>query len=104
MSDRATQRNQGAIKTMREGDPLNLRPNSWGNGWSIFNDNQVEIGALSRKCNQSLAWKGLEPGNFHFQADEITVRYIYRHVKTAEDSDEILEDWYVVIPQIRIYR
>jgi hypothetical protein len=34
----------------------------------------------------------------------VTVRYIYRHVKTAADSDEIIEDWYVVIPQIRIYR
>jgi ATP-dependent DNA helicase RecQ len=104
LGDRATQRNQDGIKTMREGDPLYLQPNSWGNGWSIFDEKQVEIGALSRKCNQSLAWKDLEPSKFHFQPGEVTVRYIYRHVKTAEDSDEILEDWYVVIPQIRIYR
>ncbi|TVP68845.1 MAG: RecQ family ATP-dependent DNA helicase [Leptolyngbya sp. LCM1.Bin17] len=104
LSARATQRNQDAIKPMREGDPLYLRPNRWGDGWSIFNEKQVEIGALARKCNQSLDWKGLEPGKFQFQPGDVTVRYIYRHVKTAEDSDEIVEDWYVVIPQIRIYR
>lgn len=104
LGTRATQRNQDAIKTMREGDLLYLQASSWVNGWSLFNEKQVEIGALSRKCDESLVCKGLEPGKFNFQPGEVTVRYIYRHVKTAEDSDEILEDWYVVIPQIRIYR
>lgn len=101
---RPTRDGQEIIKQMCEGDPLSLRPNPWRNGWSIFNQHQVEIGALSRNCNRALADRGLEPDNFQFQPGEVTVRYIYRHVKTAADSDEIIEDWYVVIPQIRIYR
>jgi ATP-dependent DNA helicase RecQ len=100
----ATQKRQDQIKTMREGGLLHLQPNSRRNGWIIANENGDVIGALSRKCNEALIWKGLDPNKFQFQPDEVTVRYIYRHVKTAEDSDEIVEDWYVVIPQIRIYR
>jgi ATP-dependent DNA helicase RecQ len=100
----ATQKRQDQIKTMREGDLLQLQPNSRRNGWIIANENGDVIGALSRKCNEALIWKGLAPGRFQFDPKEVTVRYIYRHVKTADDSDEIIEDWYVVIPQIRIYR
>ena len=100
----STQQSQDVIQTIREGDPLHLRPNAWGDGWSIFTEQSIEIGALSKTCNQSLRWKGIEPKRFPFQPGEVTVRYIYRHTKTAEDSNEILEDWYVVIPQIRIYR
>lgn len=101
---KATKNKQDIIQRMREGDLLYLKPNSWGNGWSIFNEEQIEIGALSKVCNKTLVDKGIEPGKFHFQPGEVTVRCIYRYVKTAEDSDEIIEDWYVVIPQIRIYR
>jgi ATP-dependent DNA helicase RecQ len=100
----ATQKRQDQIKTMREGDPLYLQPNPRRDGWIIADENGNGIGALSRKCNDSLRWKGLAPDKFQFGSDEVTVRYIYRHVKTADDSDEIVEDRYVVIPQIRIYR
>jgi ATP-dependent DNA helicase RecQ len=102
LSCKATRQRQDIIKQMREGDALDLKPNAWGDGWSLFSEAQIELGALSKKCNQVLARKGLIPGQFQFYPGEVTVRYIYRHVKTADDADEIIEDWYVVIPQIRV--
>lgn len=101
---KATKNKQDIIQRMREGDLLYLKPKPLGKGWSIFNKEQIEIGALSKVCNKTLVDKGIDPGKFHFQPGEVTVRYIYHYVKTADDSDEIAEDWYVVIPQIRIYR
>ncbi|MBE9140520.1 RecQ family ATP-dependent DNA helicase [Nodosilinea sp. LEGE 07088] len=99
-----TRKRQNIIEKMREGDVLNLRCNRYHNGWSILTKDLIEIGSLSKNCNKLLMDKGLDPNQFHFDSGEVQVRFIYRFVKTAEDSDEILEDHYVVIPQIRIYR
>jgi ATP-dependent DNA helicase RecQ len=100
----ATLGQQDRIKKMGEGDLLQLRPNRYQNGWLILTKDFIEIGSLSKRCNGFLAKKGLDPNQFKFQPGEVDIRLIYRFVKTAEDSDEILEDHYVVIPKIRIYR
>lgn len=101
---RATKNNQAIISTLSEGMPLCLKTNSWGDGWSIFTSNNQEIGSLSRRGTQSLTNRGIHPGHFQFQLDEVTVRSIYRHLKIDEVTGNILEDWFVVIPQIRICR
>lgn len=100
----ATLRQQDTITKMGEGNLLQLRPNRYRNGWILLTEDFIEIGSLSKRCNEFLAKKGLDPNHFQFQPGEVDVRFIYRFVKTAEDSDQILADHYVVIPQIRIYR
>ena len=43
---------------------------------------------------------GILPTQFEFLPGEITVRSIFRHLKTHEVTGEIVEDWFVVIPQL----
>lgn len=101
---RATQNNQKIIKKIPEGSELNLRVNHYGNGWAITTPEGQEIGALSKKCTQFLQSKNIRPGYFQFLAEEVTVKYIYHHFKADEVTGEIIEDWFAIIPQIRICR
>ncbi|MBD2527096.1 RecQ family ATP-dependent DNA helicase [Nostoc sp. FACHB-133] len=99
-----TKRRQNIIKSLHESTPIELRINSFGNGWSIFTRQNQEIGCLSRDGTQSLINKGIFPGQFQFQPGEVTVRYLYDHTKRDDITGEILENWFVVIPQIRVCR
>ncbi|MBD2249378.1 hypothetical protein [Nostoc sp. FACHB-888] len=99
-----TKRRQNIIKSLHESTPIELRINSFGNGWSIFTQQNQEIGCLSRDGTQSLINKGIFPGQFQFQPGEVTVRYLYDHTKRDDITGEISENWFVVIPQIRVCR
>ncbi|MCG6137161.1 MAG: hypothetical protein MET45_21425 [Nostoc sp. LLA-1] len=100
----ATRNRQDIIKTLREGTPLQLKINQIGNRWRICTDDNQEIGCLSLRGTQSLINKKIEPNQFQFQHGEVTVRYIYHHIKRDDVTGHILEDWFVVIPKIRVCR
>jgi ATP-dependent DNA helicase RecQ len=87
-----------------EGSPIELKANFPGNGWSIFTPNNQKIGYLSHNATEFLRNKGIQAGQFEFQSHEVTVKYIYHHIKKDEITAEVLEDWFVVIPQIRVCR
>ncbi|MEH2232877.1 MAG: RecQ family ATP-dependent DNA helicase [Nostoc sp.] len=99
-----TKRRQNIIKSLHESTPMELRINSFGNGWSIFTRQNQEIGCLSWDGTQSLINKGMSPGQFQFQPGEVTVRYLYQHTKRDDITGEISENWFVAIPQIRVCR
>ncbi len=99
-----TRNKQNIIKYIQEGNSIKLKINNWRNGWNIFTKDNQEIGALSQRGTQSLSNRGIHVGQFEFQLGEIKVRYIYNHIKIDEVTGEILEDWFVVIPQIRVCR
>ena len=101
---RSTKQNQDIIKRLSEGDFIKLRINSWGNGWSIFTEQNQEIGSLSRNGTQFLRNRGIHFNQFTFQSGEVTVRYIYQHTEMDDVTGEIVEEWFVVIPQIRVCR
>lgn len=94
---------QGIIQQLKEGDAIDLRATAAGNNWTIRRNNQV-IGLLSSQAVDKLRHRGINPGEFTFQPSEVTVRNVYRHLETDPVNGEILSDWYVVIPQIRICR
>jgi ATP-dependent DNA helicase RecQ len=48
--------------------------------------------------------KGIQVNQFQFQPGEVTVGSIYRHLNIDDITGEILESWFVVIPQIRVCR
>lgn len=96
-------RNQEIIKQLKEGDLIDLRATTAGNNWTIRSNNQV-IGLLSNRAVADLRNRNINPGRFAFQQGEVTVRNVYRHLKTDEVNGDILEDWYVIIPQIRVCR
>jgi ATP-dependent DNA helicase RecQ len=98
-----SKQNQKIIKQLREGDFLDLRVGASGKSWLIcFND--LVIGQLSKQAVGHLEKRGIYPGDFVFQSGEVAVRNVYRYVKTNEISGEVMDAWYVVIPQIRICR
>ncbi len=101
---KATTENQELIKNLQEGAKLHLKKNCFKNNWGIYTSNNKEIGELSSKAFKELAERNIRLGEFQFQDGEVTVRNVYRHLKTDEVTGNILEDWYVVIPQIRICR
>ncbi len=98
------QQSQRIIETIREGYPLHVRVNRYGNNWAILTQQGWEIGCLSKACTDTLRRKGIQVNQFQFQPGEVTVGSIYRHLKTDEMTGEILESWFVVIPQIRVCR
>ena len=104
LGDRSTQSQQEIIKNLQEDAPLQMKVNRYGNGWAILTAAGQEIGILSRKGNTELGKQGLQPSRFQFQPSEVTVKSIYRHLQTDEITGEITEDWFLVIPQIRICR
>jgi ATP-dependent DNA helicase RecQ len=81
-----------------------MKANSFGEGWVILTQQGIEIGALSRRTNSEFRQKGILPTQFKFLPGEVTVRSIFRHLRTHEVTGEIVEDWFVVIPQLRVYR
>ncbi len=99
-----TQNRQNIIKNLCEGDVLELRANNHNNAWRIFTPNNDEIGCLSKRGTQLLKHKGIFPGQFQFQPGEVTVRYLYHHTKRDDITGKISENWFVVIPQIRVCR
>lgn len=104
LGHRDTRQHQNVIQTLREGEPLRLVANAWKTGWEIQTPTGTGIGALSKAAVTRLQQRQIVPNAFHFQSNEVTVRYIYRHLKIDEITAEILEDWFVVIPQIRLCR
>ena len=100
----ATKNQQSVIKALHEGAPLQMKINQYGDGWVIQTQQGQDIGALSRRANQTLSQKGIHPRQFQFQPGEVTVRSVFHHLKTDEVTGEILEDWFVVVPQIRVCR
>lgn len=95
---------QQIVKSLREGDPLQMKVNKYRNGWAIFTQQKEEIGKLSKNGDRNLKMKGIQPDRCQFQPGEVTVNSIFRHLKTDDLTGEILEDWFVVIPQIRLCR
>jgi ATP-dependent DNA helicase RecQ len=100
---KATKNCQDIIKGLTEGDLINLQATQTNNSWTIRRNDQV-IGLLSNEAVENLKRRHIIPGEFIFLPNEVTVRSIYRHLKTDEVNGNILEEWYVIIPQIRIYR
>ncbi|HEY9873431.1 MAG TPA: ATP-dependent helicase, partial [Candidatus Obscuribacterales bacterium] len=104
LDNRSTLNQQPLIKNLQEGEPLQMRVNSYGNGWVILTDRGQEIGSLSKRATEELRRKGIQINKFQFQQGEVTVRSIFRHIKTDNLTGEILADCFVVIPQIRVCR
>jgi len=101
---KATRSQQLVIKSLGEGTPLQMRSNRYGNGWIILTQSNLEIGALSKKANNELIKKGIQPNTFDFLPGEVTVKSIYHHFNLDEVTNEITDEWFVVIPQIRVCR
>ncbi|MBD2169272.1 hypothetical protein H6G04_33460 [Calothrix membranacea FACHB-236] len=99
-----TRNQQDKIKILREGTPLQLKTNQWGDGWNICTERHEQIGCLSRKGKELLSNKKIVPNQFQFKFGEVTVRYVYHHIKIDDVTGDILEDWFVVIPKIRVCR
>lgn len=100
----ATKNHQAVIQKLHEGALLHLKSNKFGNGWAIYTQLGQEIGGLSRRGTEELSKKQIKPNQFQFQQSEVTVRSIYRHLKIDDVTGNISEDWFVVIPQIRVCR
>lgn len=94
---------QEIIKQLKEGDLIDLMATANNTKWRICRNSQC-IGLLSKQAVGDLRNRNINPGIFTFQPKEVTVRNVYRHVKIDEITGEILDDLYVVIPQIRICR
>ncbi len=101
---KATTENQEIIKMLQEGNQLKIRINRFKNNWGIYTSDNIEIGELSSKATKELTERNIKLREFQFHDKEVTVRNVYRHLKTDEVNGDILEDWYVVVPQIRICR
>ncbi|MFN9536358.1 MAG: hypothetical protein ACK59W_18580 [Pseudanabaena sp.] len=104
IGDPDTQNRQEIIKKLHEGDRLLLRVSNWGNSWDIRTTDNIKIGALSRGESQELIQRVISPNSFVFRDGETTIRGIYRHIQTDPVTGEIMQDWFIVIPQIRICR
>lgn len=100
----ATRSNQDIVQKLREGSNLQMKCNLYGNSWTIWTEQDEEIGALSKHANQVLSDQGLRPGRFEWQPGEVTVRHIYQHLEVDEVTGEVKEEWYLVVPQIRVCR
>jgi ATP-dependent DNA helicase RecQ len=99
-----TNDSQQIIKNLREGEFLCLHVNEWNNGWIIKTREEKIIGSLSKRGNIMLNQQGIIPNQFEFQQGEVTVKNVYRHIKRDELTNVIIEDRFVVIPQIRVCR
>ncbi|WP_414589077.1 RecQ family ATP-dependent DNA helicase [Scytonema sp. PCC 10023] len=99
-----TKNRQQIIANLQEQSQLQLKVNKYNDGWEICTAQGQPIGGLSKKTNSDLAAKGFKPGDFQFQPGEVTVRSIYRHLKVDDLTGDVIEDWFVVIPQILVCR
>jgi ATP-dependent DNA helicase RecQ len=100
----ATRKEQQLITGLREGSPLQLRVNRFGDGWLVCTEKGKEIGDLSRSADEDLRRRGLGAGAFGFAAGEVRVGRVYRHLKFDDITGDKTEDWFVVIPQLRVCR
>jgi len=96
-------KNQDKIKNLKEGELLKIVVSNYGDSWIILTQDDIEIGKLSRPANKQLIDKGIKPKQFQFQLGEVKVKNIYHHFD-KDDSEKIKTDWFIVIPQIRIFR
>lgn len=94
---------QEIIKKLKEAESIDLEATVAGDNWTIRSNTQV-IGLLSKNAVADLRKRHINPGGFAFQPGEVSVKNIYRHVETDHITGEIVNDWYVVIPRIRICR
>ena len=101
---RETTQRQRVIKELHEGTPLKFRVNRFGDGWLVCSDRGVVIGDLSRTADQNLHKRGLGAGKFEFAAGEVRVGRVYRHLKFDDITGDKTEDWFVIIPQLRVCR
>lgn len=92
---------QPVIAKLREGDPLLLLPYR-SQEWSITTKERRRIGALSNKGVLKLAQMGITSQSHVFQLGEVVVGAICRHIKRNDETGEIEEDHFVVVPTIRI--
>ncbi|OKH44456.1 hypothetical protein NIES2101_28220 [Calothrix sp. HK-06] len=99
----STKKNQEVIINLTEGAELSVKVNSYFNGWDIFTVDEQKVGALSQQGNSNLAFVGCIPGEFEFRSGEVKVKNIYRHLQ-IDDASGIVEDWFIVIPQLRVCR
>jgi ATP-dependent DNA helicase RecQ len=113
ISKRDTRQRQHLIKSLREGAALQLRPRRYRSstsgdkdrqGWLICDARGMVLGALSRKGDRELAEQGLGPDRFEFQDGEVRVGRIYHHLQFHEITGQKMEDWFVIVPQIRVCR
>jgi len=47
----ATKNQQAVINAIREGESLQMKANTFGDGWVILTQQGIEIGALSKRTN-----------------------------------------------------
>ncbi|RUS92359.1 hypothetical protein DSM106972_099330 [Dulcicalothrix desertica PCC 7102] len=104
LSNYNTKKNQQVIVNLIEGAELLIKVNPNKNGWNIYSTDGQCVGALSQRANKELFKKGCVPGQFEFLSGEVTVKSVYRHMSIDDVIGEITEDWFVVIPQIRVCR
>ncbi|NJK35872.1 MAG: ATP-dependent helicase [Oscillatoriales cyanobacterium SM2_2_1] len=95
--------NQGIITQLKEGDAIELKATAKGSNWKICHHDQI-IGLLSNQAVADLKKRDIYPGIFVFQPGEVAVRNVYHHLEINEVTGELVDSWYVVIPQIRICR
>jgi ATP-dependent DNA helicase RecQ len=50
----ATKNQQAVIKNLREGESLQMKVNTFGDGWVILTQQGIEIGALSKSAKAKL--------------------------------------------------
>ncbi|MDX2228831.1 MAG: AAA family ATPase [Leptolyngbyaceae cyanobacterium bins.349] len=103
-SETQKESNQAIIRALQEGDPLSLTANQRKNGWEIRTMDGSVVGSLSKNAVKDLMQQRICPHTFQFQPGEVTVRSIYWHLKVDQVTTDPLENWFVVIPQIRICR
>ncbi|MCT7953218.1 RecQ family ATP-dependent DNA helicase [Ancylothrix sp. C2] len=94
---------QQIVKSLREGDVIEMKANRYGNNWAIVAEGQ-EVGTLSRSYNDFLKQRGIVVNEFQFQPGEVRVGKIYNHLKYDPLNGETIENWFVLLPQIRVCR
>ncbi|RUT05164.1 hypothetical protein DSM106972_039850 [Dulcicalothrix desertica PCC 7102] len=99
----STKKNQEVIINLTEGAELSVKVNSYFNGWDIFTVDGQKVGALSQQGNSNLASVGCIPGEFEFRLGEVKVKNIYRHLQ-MDNASGVVEDWFIVIPQLQVCR
>ena len=94
---------QHIICRLREGEQLQLHVNGTVGSWEVRTTSGACIGKLSKKANAELSAKGID-GQFQFRPGEVSVRSIYRHRSMDLVTGAVLQDHFVVLPQIRLWR
>lgn len=100
----ATHQQQAIICALHESDRLQLSARNDRFGWYIRTEGGVVIGVLSDKQTEEMKKHNIIPGSFQFQPSEVTLGALYHHIKTDPITGEIIEDWFVPVPQIRVFR